>query len=767
MRMRRNQSRNGATRDPNNPKTNSAKKQDEAHAIKTVSSKADVLSSQPSESATRIGSKPVRNISRRRRWFYRLIAMTVVPVFLLALLEFGLRIFGYGYPTTFFVERPESNNDGPIYAENLNFGRRFFPPGLVRHPMTIAMPKVKKEGTYRVFVLGESAAMGFPDSTASFARILEVMLREAYPDTRFEIINTSVTAINSHVVRTIAQECAQHQPDLFIVHLGNNEVVGPYGVAGVLGSYSPSLSAVRASMWVKRTRVGQLLGSIIREIGPNGGAKSWDGMAMFQKSHVSADDQRLDNVLSNFRSNLGDICEVGKDAGAHMIVCTIPVNLRNCAPFASKHRRELSAEKTAEWLLAYNHGVSLEEAGKYADAVTQFETAASIDDRYADLQFRMARCSLALGQNEDAKQRFKLARDLDALRFRSDTRINQAIREVARGNSPRVYLVDAESDFEAISKDGVPGDDLFLEHVHMNFHGNYSLAKSTFRAITNILPLHGVVGEPEPLSENECADRLGYTNWSRFKTESTIRSMMYDPPFSNQLDHLERSKRLEARLADLKATLQPAVLEAIAKTYEQALLRSPNDWMIRANFASFLSECGDPERALVHYQLVTRQVPHHYEALRLQGSAFQAVGQSKEAVASLEAAIRIHSDYSFAYFDLAYVLATHGKVDEATEILARRVEQEPDRVDALANFARFLMQYGRRTEARQKLNEALAISPDAPGANMVMGHLLVREGATEKAIIHFETALRSRPRLLPEVTAIVEHLRRGKGQNPK
>ena len=44
-----------------------------------------------------------------------------------------------------------------------------------------------------------------------------------------------MVAINSHVALPIARQCAERQPDLLVVHLGNNEVVGPFGAAGVLG----------------------------------------------------------------------------------------------------------------------------------------------------------------------------------------------------------------------------------------------------------------------------------------------------------------------------------------------------------------------------------------------------------------------------------------------------------------------------------------------------------------------------------------------------
>jgi hypothetical protein len=106
------------------------------------------------------------------------------------------------------------------------------------------VPAVKTADTYRIFVLGESAALGIPIPSTSFARILEVMLRDHSPERRFEIINTAMTAINSNVILPTARECAGHRPDLFIVFMGNNEVVGPFGTAGVLGPFASSRSLI-------------------------------------------------------------------------------------------------------------------------------------------------------------------------------------------------------------------------------------------------------------------------------------------------------------------------------------------------------------------------------------------------------------------------------------------------------------------------------------------------------------------------------------------
>src|SRR5207249_5491162 len=132
--------------------------------------------------------------------------------------------------------------------------------------------------------VGESAAQGFPDPSTSFARVLEVMLRDRYPDTHFEVVNTAVTAINSHVILPIARECAGFQPDLFVAYIGNNEVVGPFGAANVLGSHSPNLRLIRSNVALKATRTGQLLGNIVRRGSAHDAPQFWGGMEMFTRS---------------------------------------------------------------------------------------------------------------------------------------------------------------------------------------------------------------------------------------------------------------------------------------------------------------------------------------------------------------------------------------------------------------------------------------------------------------------------------------------------
>src|SRR5262245_40317700 len=129
---------------------------------------------------------PRRPLSRRRRWAFRLLAATLVPLLFFALLEGALRIIGFGPPTSFTVQ--ESREGTPHYVTNKRFGERFFPPEVARSAYRFWYPVEKPPRTVRIFILGESAAQGDPEAAYSFSRMLDVLLTDAYPGVNFEVI---------------------------------------------------------------------------------------------------------------------------------------------------------------------------------------------------------------------------------------------------------------------------------------------------------------------------------------------------------------------------------------------------------------------------------------------------------------------------------------------------------------------------------------------------------------------------------------------------
>jgi tetratricopeptide (TPR) repeat protein len=472
-------------------------------------------------------------------------------------------------------------------------------------------------------------------------------------------------------------------------------------------------------------------------------------MEMFLKGQVRAGDALLQTTYAHFRENLADICRAGARAGAPVIVCTVPVNLKDCAPFASLHAPELTAEQTSAWERAYKAGTELESAGKFAEAVARYEEGARIDDQFADLQFRLGRCYTALGRAAEGASKYSLARGLDTLRFRSDTTINATIRQVAADLAPEgVHLVDAERDFAASSPAGVPGEDLFYEHVHLNFSGNYRLARSVFQKLQEVIPPSiraQAQDRPDALTEQECADRLAYSGWNQYQDVGQIREQFRQPPFINQSDSAERERRWSKRLEELRQYRQPKHLEGAAAQYRKAVQGAPGDWMLRLQFAGLLNEMGDVDGAIAQCQAALQHNPHLYTARHRLGTLQLRAGKLKEARGSFQAALRIAPDYPAAQYGLADVLAAEGKVDEAVAAYAEQVTKAPDRAEALVRMAGFLNRVGRPREAKERLQEALRIHPDDPMLHVYLGNTLANEGALEAAIGEFESALRLRP----------------------
>jgi len=509
-----------------------------------------------------------------------LIATAVlVPVLLLGIVEAGLRVFGVGNPAN--VTRPCTDHGHPAFCDNQFFTAAYFPPGMLRTPRPYAIPATKEPGTYRIFVLGESAAWGDPDPTYAFSRYLEVMLRQRFPSMKFEVINASITAVNSHVLLPVARELAQHQPDLFIVYAGNNEVVGPYGPGTVLTPAALSLPGIRARIFVNSTRLGQLVAKL--SSAGRQRPQEWHGMEMFLERQVRANSPQMKPVYENFAANLRDIVAAARRSGAQVLVSTVAMNLKDCAPFASMHREGLKEEELRSWHSSVQQGEAAENAGSYSDALKQYLAAAEIDAQYAELQFRIARCLSALGDFAAAKERFVRSRDLDTLRFRADSGLNEAIRSVSAGAGQGVELVDTEAIFAQESPHGIPGSELFYEHVHMNPAGNYLIARGLFSRIANLLPS----GLPHSSSdavptEQECDRLLALTPYDRSRVAGLVLRKLEHPPFMNQLNH-------SGQVAKMKQAAETSSEYAdTVAAYGWAIAQNPQDRLLHLNYGFFL-----------------------------------------------------------------------------------------------------------------------------------------------------------------------------------
>ena len=222
------------------------------------------------------------------------------------------------------------------------------------------------------------------------------------------MINLGITAINSHVILPIARECAGHDGDFWIIYMGNNEMVGPFGAATVFGARALPRRAAQLNLAIQRTRTGQLLVAGLGKLGGKSKNASWGGMEMFLENQIAPGDLRKETVYQNFAGNLRDIVAAGVGAGAKVILNTVSVNLKDCPPFASLVNSNLPAADRRRFDQLFAEGKLLQSQSNFLAAAERFTEAAKLEPDFAEAHFRLARCELAL-TNADAPQEFQIA----------------------------------------------------------------------------------------------------------------------------------------------------------------------------------------------------------------------------------------------------------------------------------------------------------------------------------------------------------------------
>ena len=633
-----------------------------------------------------------------RRIAFSFITIVVIPLLFFVLLELGLTVAGVGTSFDFFHQIDIEGQ--PHYQENPDFADQFYPPSLNIGPVENTFAKERNPELIRVFVLGGSAALGFPHKNHGFDRLLAAQLRAALPARKIEVINTAMTSVNSHVVYAVAKSIPENSADFAVILMGNNEVVGPYGPGTFNQNFLANITLIRGLQALKRTRIWQALNGLILQIGPTDAKQDleWEGMQMFANNGVSHDDPRMEGVYSHYEDNLADIIEMLRGKGMHVLLSSVPVNLRHSAPFLSVRSQDMSEEQLDQWRARTRRGAQSSDEENWDDAVTQFQAALEIDPDYADTHFRLATAFENVGNLQEAETHYQRALDLDALRFRADTKINQIIQEVAATvESDAFSFVDNAAAFEHASQPFQPGWNLLLEHVHYDFSGNHILAAEISRSIVNNL---AGTANYEPLPSVEVAKRVGFPNHDTIGEIKNLQGMIQQPPFPGQGNYTELAAFLNDKLASVTGAVgSPA--EVIQK--RQGIVRSGlADWKIYFELAVLNQRLSNTLAVYYHLDRLLELYPHNRESYMKLAEAMSKDGKWREVIPYLEQSLYYTRDdkkkiaETINWLGTAYLRT--GEYEKATDLLLQVPEKYPDQIDlnlrAYGNLIRYSREQG-------------------------------------------------------------------------
>lgn len=477
-----------------------------------------------------------------KKWAGRAGLVVIPSLFLLVSLEIACRGFGWGYPTSFLV--PDRVGGRDVWRANEFYGYRFFQPLMARSPAPAVIDRTKAPGVKRVAVLGESAAMGDPLIEFGLARALDKILNKPGEPRRYEVVNAAMTAISSPVIVDIAGELSGKDFDIFVVYVGNNEVVGPYGPNTV---FQRSLLGRWFAPWHVRWTRTRLASSAQAWRSVSSPGQPWDGMALFSENRLPPGSPLTEEVYNAYKQNLERIVDSAEKHGVETILCTVAVNLRDCPPFGSAHGRILAEGESTAWQAAFDSGRTSAAAGRHTDALQAFTEALRIDPDHAEANYRGAISAEKSGDITKATQLYSRARDLDTLRVRTDSRMNDLIRSVAAKRSTK--FIECDEIFDV-----APGAKSFVDHVHFTLEGVALLANAVANAIDD---------DSTPLDVETLAERLDYNDWSRSKLATIMLQRLENPPFVEQAGNREQAEQWRSQRENLRSTLDSPDVENI------------------------------------------------------------------------------------------------------------------------------------------------------------------------------------------------------------
>jgi len=555
-----------------------------------------------------------------------------------------------------------------------------------------SFPANKPGGVTRVFCIGGSTTYGRPyDDRTSFCGWLRLFLPAVDPTRSWEVINAGGISYASYRVARLMEELEDYEPDLFIVYSGHNEFLESrtYNKLLKVPGFVRSLS-VQAS----RTRLYTLLYDLINksdEVLPTEVKALLDHSVGPEDYH--RDDEMREAILDDYKTSMLHMTHISDRAGARMILVTPASNIGDFSPFKSEPGNDLSAHEINQ-VDTLKHKITIAvNDGDYISAELMAREALIIDDRDPELLYMHAQALRALGRFDEARNVFIQSRDEDICPLRALTPVREIVADVAR--TENTGFVDFVSIINEQSPNGIPGSELFLDHVHPTIEGNRLLALAIIQEMTE----EGIVSQSATWNEDLIAEiSQELENSLDEKTHATaLRNLSKVLTWAGKHDEAERLANLAVEMIpeDSQTHTQKGILlwragdrEAAMIHYREAASLAPWNASIHQSLGIILSELNRMTEALVELEEAIRLDPMLANVYYDQGIVLQALGRMEQAEAAYRTALKIDPSHAETYNNLGVILAQSGNLKAAYEQFARAVQMDPNNQDAAVNLAR-------------------------------------------------------------------------------
>lgn len=224
------------------------------------------------------------------------------------------------------------------------------------------------------------------------------------------------------------------------------------------------------------------------------------------------------------------------------------------------------------------------------------------------------------------------------------------------------------------------------------------------------------------------------------RTEDVVHVVMTDhliqrrPPSGDLLAELAERHPTEAE--EYRGEVVPYYPSTLPRAGSDALYRALAQVMMKNNLRAGIAELA---------RLVALQQPREPEWYLQLGEGWLARGDAVKAVAAYERATQLKPQSARALQSLARALKASGQGARTAEVLRRAIQIAPSDAASWYQSGTLAGEMGRTGEAIEKMQKAIALDPDLPGAYTTVASFHAAARQTDRAEAALREALRVDP----------------------
>lgn len=348
----------------------------------------------------------------------------------------------------------------------------------------------KNANTLRIFVLGGSAAFGYPlEQEETFSYLLEKKLNQNYKTKTFEVINLAYPGSSSKEDLESFKEILNYEPDFVVLYSGNNEFLTLRHNHKIKGT-----GLFRVLSQLEHIRTFNLMKRALNRF-----TRSKVSFDEFNQFFPMISDKDLDYsnkkllqeqfkynkihnlYLSDYSKNIHEIIKLAKERDIKIIISNIPTNIQ-WPPLKSIH---ILKQNQNAMLVEYMHKGDY-FIQKCDEIIKNLGSSLVRDPFYAEYHYYLGLCYKEQGNQPKSDFHLKQASDFDAYPLRHPSSFNDELKQIVQ--QEKVLFVDVIKMYQKITQ-SENFNELFYDYNHPNKQGHEIIAEQMFQILNKNLNL--------------------------------------------------------------------------------------------------------------------------------------------------------------------------------------------------------------------------------------------------------------------------------------